>query len=313
VDLAQRIEQVQITCEALGVRLDHLGRAQAGLVDVQAEMRSRLRRNQALTARTYEALAGWPHLLAAAREREGYELAYTEREPLVSIPIPTYHSPETLCDVALASVRRQTYTNWEAIVVGDHCTDHTEERVRAIGDPRIRFHNLPVREPDPEDPFERWAVKGSIPRAMGMEMANGKWIAPLSHDDEWDDDHLQTLLAAAQETRAEIAYSRMRKVDSSARGSDPVGSVGTWPPRAGHWSCQSAVFHAELRFLRPSRTCALASEANDWNLARRAWEAGVRFQFVDRETSTLFIYPRWEEISAQYHELGLPPSAAAAP
>ena len=68
-----------------------------------------------------------------------------------------------------------------------------------------------------------------------------------------------------------------------------------------------------LRFVRPDRACALASEANDWNLARRAWQAGVRFTFVERETSTLHVHPRWEVISAQYHELGLPLSAVAAP
>jgi hypothetical protein len=306
LDLAQRIEQVQLVCESLGARLDQLA-------NTQAEMRSRLRRNQALTARAYEALQGWPELLAAARERHEYELAFTDPEPLISIGIATYHSPETLCDRALASVRRQTYSNWEAIVVGDHCTDDTEERVRALGDPRIRFHNLPVREVDPEDPFERWAVRGTIPRATAMELSSGRWMAPLSHDDEWDNDHLETLLRAAQEHRAEIAYSRMRTLDAGTPGSEPVDSVGAWPPRLGQWNCQSSLIHGELRFLRPDRACALASEPNDWNLARRAWEAGVRFHFVDRDTATLHVYPRWDQMHVQYRQKGLPPAAAAHP
>jgi hypothetical protein len=109
----------------------------------QAEMRTRLRRTQGLVARTYEAIHDWPRQLAAAREHPEYERSYSEPEPLISVVMSTYHSPDTLVDVALASARAQTDRNWEAIVVGDHCTDDTAGRVEAIGDSRIRFHNLP--------------------------------------------------------------------------------------------------------------------------------------------------------------------------
>src|SRR5207244_9241787 len=62
----------------------------------QAELRTRLRRTQALTARTYEALHGWPDKLTVARQHPEYELAYSEAEPLISVAISTYHSPDTL-------------------------------------------------------------------------------------------------------------------------------------------------------------------------------------------------------------------------
>jgi hypothetical protein len=57
----------------------------------------------------------------------------------------------------------------------------------------------------------------------------------------------------------------------------------------------------------------LASEPNDWNLGRRAWEAGVRFHFVDRETVTLRVYPREQEMRAGYAAMGLPWEAIAFP
>jgi len=123
---------------------------------------------------------------------------------------------------------------------------------------------------------------------------------------------LETLLAAARESRAEIVYSRMRAVDTSGDG-ESGWSVGAWPPRLSQWNCQSAMFHAGLRFIRPDRVCALASEPNDWNLARRAWEAGARFHFVDRETATLLVYPRWKQVDAEYAAEGRPPSARAHP
>lgn len=320
LDLARRRrpDAVEERLDALAQRLGEIAEAverlaadQHTLIAGQAELRTRVRRAQALTARTYEAVHGWPQLLADARAAEDYELAFTDPEPLVSIPIPTYHSPDTLCDRALASVLDQTYSNWEAIVVGDHCTDDTAERVRGIGDARISYHNLPVRERDPNDPWESWAVRGSVPRSTGIEMARGRWIAPLSHDDAWDPGHLSTMLAEARAQRAEVAYSRMRVVRAEDPSLPVIRTVGAYPPKLGEWGWQSAIFHSGLRFLRYDRTCAFASEPNDWNLARRAWEAGVRFHCVPRETVSLFVYDRQGDIRRDLAAIGLPPTAAA--
>lgn len=307
----QELAELRGLVEELAATQARISARQDQVLPWQAEVHTRVRRAQALSARAYEAAQNWPALLDAARREPAYALAYGEAEPLISIPIPTYNSPDTLCDRALASVRAQTYGNWEAIVVGDHCTDDTAARVKALNDPRIRFHNLPVRENDPDDPWESWAVRGSVPRSTGIDLASGTWIAPLSHDDEWHPDHLEALLGAARESRAEVVYSRMRVVDATAPGKPVLRSCGAWPPRHGEYAWQSAMFHGQLRFLRYDRACALASEPNDWNLARRAWEAGVRFHFVDRETATLYFYDRWQEIEREYRARGLPPSAAA--
>jgi hypothetical protein len=318
--LEEQLDAVRTSVEAVAASLAELRSEQAQLRSGQAELRAgqaelrtRTRRAQGLTARVYEALQSWPEQLAQARQGELYQRAYEDPQPLISIPIPTYHSPHTLCDRALASVLAQTYGNWEAIVVGDHCTDETEERVMAIGDPRIRFHNLPVRELDPVDPWERWAVKGSVPRAAGIGLATGAWIAPLSHDDAWDPDHLAVLLGAARKQRAEVAYSCMRGVREEAPDQNTGLSIGAWPPQLGQFNWQSSIVNGALRFMRYDRVCALASEPNDWNLARRAREAGVRFAFVARETSSLYMYPREQEINAELAARGLPPEAVAYP
>jgi Glycosyl transferase family 2 len=309
---AAKLEMLSRQLADLAQAVERIDGGQQRLIEWQAELRTRARRTQALTARAYEALQGWPELLRTARAEADYELAFTEPAPLVSIPIPTYHSPDTLCDRSLASVLAQTYSNWEAIVVGDHCTDDTERRVAAIGDERIRFHNLSVRENDPSDPWERWAVKGSVPRSVGIEMAKGHWIAPLSHDDAWDPGHLSTLIAEARERRSEVAYSRMRVVGAEDPDRPVLGTIGAYPPTLGQWGWQSAIFHGALRFLRYDRNCALASEPNDWNLARRAWDAGVRFHHVHRETATLFLYDRQGSIRSDLAAIGLPFTAAAA-
>jgi hypothetical protein len=308
----ERLDALDRRILDLTAAVERIANEQQRQIGWEAEVRTRMRRTQALTARAYEALQDWPDLLAAARSGADYELPYSDPEPLVSIPIPTYHSPDTLCERALASVLAQSYPNWEAIVVGDHCTDDTGERVRALADERISFHNLDVRENEPDDPWERWAIKGSVPRSTGIEMARGLWIAPLSHDDEWDADHLATLLAAAREHRAEIAYSRLRVVPANRVDDPQLRTIGSFPPQFGEFGWQSTIFHGGLRFLRYDRACALASEPNDWNLARRAWEAGVRFHYVGRETVTLFDHGRLGEIQAALDAAGLPHSAAGA-
>jgi hypothetical protein len=319
--LEERLAGIAEQVSGIGQAVARLEAESRQLAVVQAELQTRGRRSQALIARTYERVHDWPGLLAAARETPRYAAAYEQREPLISIAISTYHSPDTLCDRVLASVRAQTYGNWEAIVVGDHCQDDTEERVRSIGDPRIRFHNLAVRENDPDDPWERWAVKGSVAGSAALAMSAGHWIAPLSHDDAWDPDHLGTLLDAARTREAEVAYSPMRVVDAdralaaqAVHAEPPVDFVlGAWPPKRGYFNWQSALFNGALEFLRYDRACALASEPNDWNLARRAWEAGVRFTYVERETSTLLILPRHDDIAAEFAARGLPPQAKASP
>jgi hypothetical protein len=317
-DLDEQLQRLGRQVSKLDETLRRIESAQATLIDRQAENATRVRRAQALTARTYEALARWPEQIAHARAAEDYELAYTDPEPLVSIPIPTYHSPATLCERALASVQAQTHEHWEAIVVGDHCTDDTSQRVAALGDERISFVNLPFRENDPHDPWERWAVKGSVPRSVAIAQARGRWIAPLSHDDAWDPNHLELLLGAAREHRAEVVYSKMRPTPAAGAGgastsadAAPRGAIGAFPPRLGDFGWQAAMFHGRLDFLRYDRNCALASEPNDWNLARRAWEAGVRFHHLPVETVTLFIHDRMGEIAAAQRARGLPPSASA--
>jgi hypothetical protein len=317
LELAYQIAELRALVDQVAdeqrARLVALDASQQRLAAVQAELRTRLRRTQALTARAYEAQQQWPALLGAARAEPSYARAYEEPEPLVTVAVSTYHSPDALCDRALASVLAQTHARWEAIVVGDHCTDDTAERVTALGDERIRFVNLAVRENDPNDPWERWAVKGSVPRSTGVELATGSWIAPLSHDDAWDPDHLTTLLAAARETRAEVIYSAMRAVDAESLQPLAGRGIGAWPPRVSQFAWQSSIFNGALRFLRYDRVCALASEPNDWNLARRAWEAGVRFHFVPRETSSLYVWPSYERIVAELAAAGLPAQAMAYP
>jgi glycosyltransferase involved in cell wall biosynthesis len=258
------------------------------------DLERRLRDTQAMASRAYEASFGYPDVLEEIRADPGYELAF-EGEPLVSVRIATYNQSELLCSRALETLRRQTYVNWEALVVGDNCEDDTEQRVAAIGDPRIRFWNLPVRGPYPADAQARWFVAGLPPMNAGIQASRGAWIAPLDHDDEWDDDHIDVLLAAAQAERAELAYSSLRVIDDTTGA---MSEIGRWPPELGHFAFQGAIHHGGLRRFLYDMNCRFAGEPGDWNLARRMWAAGVRFTYVDRPTGTYHHVPKHRTLSA---------------
>lgn len=248
-----------------------------------------LRNTQALVARAYERTFAWDRLLTEIRQSPGYGAGF-EGEPLISVRVATFNLGEILCERALASLRRQTYERWEAHVVGDHCTDDTEERIRKLNDPRISFTNLPFRGPYPEDDKARWYVAGIPPANSSLLQANGAWIAALDHDDEWDDDHLTCLLAAAQEHRAEVAYGNLRIIDAATH--EQTGEMGAWPPIRGQFGFLAALQHAGLRSFQYDPNCRFADEPGDWNLARRLWEVGVRFHYVDRAVATSYFTPR---------------------
>ena len=244
---------------------------------------------RSMAARAYEAAQGWPEMLEEVRSAPDYGTAF-EGDPLVSVRIATYNRADMLTELAVASLLRQSYENWEAVIVGDACTDNTEARIAALDDPRVRFSNLPYQGPYPDDPRARWQVAGYNAMNAGLRAARGRWIAALDDDDEFDDDHIEVLLREAQRTRAELVYGRMRAV-MRATG-ERVEDIGVWPPRAGQFNFLGSIVHAGLGRFEYDYNTQFAGEVGDWNLVRRLWESGVRFSFIDRPVGTYYINPR---------------------
>jgi GT2 family glycosyltransferase len=100
--------------------------------------------------------------------------------PLISIVMPTYNRADTI-QRAIASIRAQSWSDWELIVVDDGSTDDTALRLAGL-DPRIRL----LRQ-------ENQGVTAA--RNTGLAVVKGELIAFLDSDDEWLPHHLA--LAAA--------------------------------------------------------------------------------------------------------------------
>lgn len=94
------------------------------------------------------------------------------KKPKVSVIIPTHNRSELLLNSVL-SVLKQTFDNYEIIIIDDHSVDDTKNVVNNIGDKRIRY-------------FKNDGKNGpSVARNLGIKNAAGKYIAFLDDDDEW--------------------------------------------------------------------------------------------------------------------------------
>src|SRR5688572_16789784 len=116
--------------------------------------------------------------------------------PLVSVLLPTHNRADVLY-FAICSVLAQTVQDFELLIVGDGCTDDTEEIIRSFEDPRIRWFDLP------KGPTFGYANRNTV-----LKEARGEIVAYMSHDDLWLSDHLEQLIPFFDDEKVEIAFSR---------------------------------------------------------------------------------------------------------
>jgi glycosyltransferase involved in cell wall biosynthesis len=104
-------------------------------------------------------------------------------KPTVTVFIPTYNRAEFLRE-SIASVLEQTYEEFELLISDNASTDHTQEVVRSFKDSRIRYH----RHPSNLGMVRNWQfAAGQVSAPFG---------APLSDDDLFKPDHLETAINA---------------------------------------------------------------------------------------------------------------------
>lgn len=85
-----------------------------------------------------------------------------------SIIIPAYNSAGYIHN-ALDSIKEQTFTDYELIVICDSCTDNTAQMARDAGAivEEVSFHN------------------DGLSRSRGLDLATGDWVLFMDDDDWW--------------------------------------------------------------------------------------------------------------------------------
>lgn len=115
--------------------------------------------------------------------------------PPLTVVTSTYNWSRALAQ-AVPTALAQSYGDFEYLIIGDGCTDETEDVVRSFKDSRIRWRNL-----------DENSGNQSGVNKIALEMARGEFIAYLNHDDLWFPDHLETVLSPLLENDFDVVNS----------------------------------------------------------------------------------------------------------
>ena len=166
-------------------------------------------------------------------------------------------------------------------MVGDGCTDDSEEVAASFGDSRVQWHNL-----------EYNSGNQSAPNNRGLDLARGELVAYLGHDDLWHPQHLAVLVRSIDASAADLVYSVAQVLGPP--GSNDRRLIGLTPDRHHRphlFAPPSAVLHRRdlvdaIGGWRDYRTIRLPP---DFEFLRRAWEYGKTIVPVNE--LTVFKFP----------------------
>lgn len=128
-----------------------------------------------------------------------------ESAPLVSIVIPLYNA-ENYIEETLLSIVNQTYSNYEVIVVDNASTDSSLDIVNKISE---KLNNITVISCSSN------SGGPAKPRNLGIEAANGNYVAFLDSDDVWYPDKLEKQVDIMTKSTCDFVGSRMTAVDDA--------------------------------------------------------------------------------------------------
>jgi glycosyltransferase involved in cell wall biosynthesis len=163
--------------------------------------------------------------------------------PEVSVIIPAYNAAKYL-EETVRSVRSQTLTDWELIIIDDGSTDNTRELVQPLlQDPRIKY-------------FFQQNAGVSAARNKGMGYASGRFIALLDADDVWPAENLQKKISLMTEDGSvDFVFSDMLTFNNSFTGelleappgtdSDMVEKILLWEGEVIPCPCSNLVFRKQ--------------------------------------------------------------------
>jgi glycosyltransferase involved in cell wall biosynthesis len=134
----------------------------------------------------------------------------SDRIPTVSLCVPTFNRAHAL-GRTLDLLLRQTFTDFELVVVDDASSDDTADVVRSFDDPRVRYYWNP-------------ANLGLYPNwNRCLELARGEYVA-VYHDHDLYDPRIVERCVAVLTAHPEVSfvYTAVRTIDSTGQ------HVRTW-------------------------------------------------------------------------------------
>ncbi len=123
-------------------------------------------------------------------------------EELVSIVMPSYNCEKFIAE-SIESVQKQTYSNWELLIVDDCSKDKTVEIAQAYADSDNRIKILKNRQNS----------GAAISRNYALREAKGRWIAFLDSDDLWVPAKLEQQVKFMNENNYHFSFTSYTQID----------------------------------------------------------------------------------------------------
>ena len=133
---------------------------------------------------------------------------------LVSIIVPVYNAGQYI-EETIEMVCRQTYTQWELILVDDCSTDDGRMKIEAFCKKDARINLILQKENQ----------GAALARNTGLDNAKGRFVAFLDADDIWMPEKLEKELQYMKEQNAGFVFTGYEFGDEAARGTGKVVKV----------------------------------------------------------------------------------------
>ena len=126
-------------------------------------------------------------------------------EELVSIIMPSYNTGSFIKE-SIDSVIKQSYSNWELIIVDDCSTDNTDQIVHSYrNEQRIRYYKNDKNS------------GAAVSRNKALQAARGKWIAFLDSDDLWESTKLEKQVGFMMDNGFRFSYTQYSEIDEEGK------------------------------------------------------------------------------------------------
>ncbi|WP_168416802.1 glycosyltransferase family 2 protein [Acinetobacter indicus] len=121
---------------------------------------------------------------------------------VVSIITPCFNS-EFFLEKTIESIKKQTYKNWELLIIDDCSIDKSKELIEnyTLKDSRIKLIRLDKNS------------GAAVARNRGIEEASGRFIAFLDSDDSWHPEKLDKQVKFMLENDYAFTYTSYHKVN----------------------------------------------------------------------------------------------------
>lgn len=126
---------------------------------------------------------------------------YAEKKELISIIVPTYNSAKYI-KKCVESVEKQSYSNWELLIIDDGSTDNTYEILKELEAMDDRLHVFRQENKGP-----------GIARNYGIDIAKGEYIVFIDSDDTIKNDYFNIL----KDKKEDVVFIDVDRVNENGK------------------------------------------------------------------------------------------------